>query len=185
MAEDTEVQTEAVQAETAAAEQTQPVAPGEKAERVYKQAEVEAMIRDRLAGANRKAEEAAKKAAADAEAKALKEQGEFKTLFERTQAELEAERSRAKALELASMKRDIAAKVGLPAGLAARLQGDDEATLEADAKQLLDSLPKPSAPNINAASGSNGAAPADSLYGGMTESEFAAVYGVNPRYLKQ
>lgn len=163
-----------------------PDATGQQAARTFSQAEVDALIKDRLDRASRKADEAAKKAAADAEAKALKEQGEFKTLFERTQAELEAERARAKALELESMRRDIAARVGLPAGLASRLQGSDEAALEADAKLLLDSLPKPAAPNINAASGSSGVTPASTnLYGGMTEQEFAAVYGINPRYLKQ
>ena len=45
-------------------EHAQPDATGEKAERVYKQSEVEALIRDRLANMQRKADEAAKKAAA-------------------------------------------------------------------------------------------------------------------------
>ena len=166
------------------AEQAQPDATGEKAERVYTKAEVEALVRDRLANTQRKSDEAAKRAAADAEAKVLAEQGKYKELFERQQAELDATRAQAKALELAALKRDVAAEVGLPPALAARLQGDDAEALKADAAALLAAMPKPAPPNLNSAPGaSNGGGrtvPSD------TEIEhMAARLGVSPKYAKQ
>lgn len=48
-----------------------------------------------------------------------------------------------KATELKDRKRAIADKVGLPAVLASRLQGETEEELEVDAKALLETLPKP------------------------------------------
>jgi hypothetical protein len=154
-------------AQTPTTEQAQPDATGEKAERTFKQSEVEALVRDRLASAQRKADEAAKKAAADAEAKALKEQGEYKTLYEKLQAELEQERTRAKALEVAGMRRDVAARLQLPVGLVDRLRGETMEDIEADAAALLAALPKPTAPNINAGNGSG--AGGATLPGGLTE----------------
>jgi hypothetical protein len=147
-------------------EQAQPDATGEKAERTFTKAEVEALVRDRLASSERKSAEAAKKAAADAEAKTLKEQGEYKTLYEKMQAELEQERQRAKALELAGLRRDVAARRNLPAGLVDRLRGETEQEIDADAEALLAALPKPAAPNINAGDAS---AASPKLPGGMTE----------------
>ena len=164
--------------------QAQPDATGEKAERVYTKAEVEALVRDRLAGAQRKAEEAAKKAATDAEAKALAEQGKYKELADSLQAELAATKAQAKALELAALKRDVAAEVGLPAALAARLQGEDADAIRADAVALLAAMPKPQAPNLNSAQGAN-AAPANAKYGGLTEQEFTSIFGINPKYVNQ
>lgn len=172
------------QAQDGAAVQAQPDEPGKQAERVYTKAEVEALVRDRLAGAKRTAEEQAKKAAAEAEAKALAEQGRYKELFEKQQAELDAERQRAKALELAALKRDIAAEVGLPAALAARLQGEDAEALKADAQALIAAMPKPTAPNLNSAQGANGA-PSNTKFGGLSEQEFASIFGVNPKYVSQ
>lgn len=157
-------------------EQAQPDATGEKAERMFTKAEVEALVRDRLAGAQRKADEQAAKARADAEAKALREQGEYKTLYEKLQAELDAERQRTRELELAGLRRDVAAKFQLPDGLARRLQGETLEELEADAQDLLAAIPKPQAPNINA-----GNAPANvgvSHLGGLSPQEFAARFGV-------
>lgn len=164
-----------------------PGEPGQQAERTFKQSEVEALIRDRLASAQRKADEAVKKAAADAEAKALIEQGKFKELYEAAEEKTRQAEQRAHDLEMAQLRAAVAARVGIPVAFASRLQGDDEATLEADAKQLLAALPKPSAPNINAAPGAGVANQGQplALYGGMTEAEFAATYGVNPAYMKQ
>ena len=65
------------------------------------------------------------------------------------------------------------------------LQGDDDAALRADAAALMAALPKPAAPNINAASGgTNGA----QLVGGMTEEQLreqATRLGVNPEYYRK
>ena len=112
-----------------------------------------------------------------AEAERLKEQGEYQKLFEKAQADLEAERTRARALELAGMRRDVAAKFQLPDGLAKRLQGETLEDLEKDAQDLLASIPKPAAPNINAG---NAPTPGQSqnYLGGLTKQEFAARFGV-------
>ena len=164
---------------------TTPEATGEKAVKTFTQAEVDALIKERLTRAERKAAEQTEAARKSAEAESLKQQGEYKALYERAQAEAQAAQERAKALELATLKRDIATRIGLPAGLAARLQGDDEAAIEADAKAMLELLPKPAAPNINAASGTGGVQPGTQLYGGLTEQEFASIYGVDPKYLNK
>lgn len=55
-------------------------------------------------------------------------------------AELEA---RLKAAERASTAQTIAAKVGLPAAFADRLKGETPDEMEADAKAILEALPKP------------------------------------------
>lgn len=83
------------------------------------------------------------KAREAAEAQRLKEAGEWKALAERAQADAERAQAQAKALELAMLRKDIATKVGLPAVLIDRLQGDTPETIEADAKALIESLPKP------------------------------------------
>ncbi len=58
-------------------------------------------------------------------------------------AELEA---KLKAYERTEAQRKVAEKVGLPAALATRLQGETPEELEADAKTLLETLPKPAKP---------------------------------------
>lgn len=68
--------------------------------------------------------------------------------------ELEA---KLKAYERTEAQRAVAEKVGLPAVLATRLQGETPEELEADAKALLETLPKPTkpAPGINATNPGN------------------------------
>lgn len=73
-----------------------------KTEKTFTQAELDAIVKDRLERAQRKAQETEAKARADAEAKALAEQGEFKTLAEqRAQriAELEQATEASKSVE--------------------------------------------------------------------------------------
>jgi ATPase subunit of ABC transporter with duplicated ATPase domains len=53
----------------------------------------------------------------------------------------EAEAAR-KAAEVAALRTRIGAEKGLPAALVARLQGDDEDAIAADADELLKSIPK-------------------------------------------
>lgn len=177
MAEEQQQGTEQEAQETTP-EQAQPDATGEKAERVFTKAEVEALVRDRLASAQRKAEEAAKKAQADAERKAAEQQGEYQKLYERAAAELEAERQRSKALELAGLRRDVAAKHQLPAALVDRLRGETLEELDADAQELVKALPKPTAPDINAGQGVQKGS--QNFLGGLSTQEFAARFGVRP-----
>ena len=125
----------------------------------------------------------ASKTQADAERKAAEEQGKFKELYEKALNEAETERTARQELSLATMKKEIARTVGLPASLAARLQGTDEESLTIDAKAILAELPKPAAPNINSGAGV-GAAPVAGQMSAAQKAELAAIYGVNPAYLQ-
>lgn len=84
--------------------------------------------------------EAEKQAKADAEL----------TEMERLKKQLDELNATNTALQLGALKRQIAAEVGLPDALAARLQGDDADAIKADAEALLATLPKaaPTAPSI-------------------------------------
>jgi hypothetical protein len=157
-------------------------APGQQAvtPATFTQADVDRIVKERLAKAQSKAEEATRKAAADAEAKTLAEQGEFKRLYEKLQADFQAQAERVAAMERQRTQGEIASKLGLPASLASRLQGATPEEMEADAKALLDALPKPTAPNINPTPGGVNS----TQLGAADAAELAAIYGVNPKYLK-
>lgn len=90
--------------------------------------------------------EAQLKAAADqqaaAEAERLKEQGAWKDLAEKRAADLDAAQRELESLRLTMMRRDVAAKVGLPSALIDRLVGSTPEELEADAQQLMAAMPK-------------------------------------------
>jgi hypothetical protein len=142
--------------------------PGTKTEaaKTFTQTELDAIVTERLQRAQRKAEEATAKARTEAERKAQEEQGQFQKLAESLKAELEQERQARKAAELAGLRRDVAARRNLPAGLVDRLRGETEQEIDADAEALLAALPKPAAPNINAGDVSS---KTPSLPGGITE----------------
>lgn len=156
---------------------TQPDATGAKSERVFTQSELENIVRERLQREQRKATEAADKARIEAERRAAEEQGQFQKLAESLKAELDAEKARAKAFEVAAFRKDAAAKHSLPAAFADRLRGETAEEIDADAAELVKALPKPTAPNINAGNANgNGSAPA--WLGGLSAQEFAARFGV-------
>lgn len=142
--------------------------PGQKTEaaKTFTQEQVDALIKDRLQREARKAEEAATKARTEAERKAAEEQGEFRKLAESLKAELEQERQRARTLEIAGIRRDVASRLNLPAGLVDRLRGDTEDEITADAQALIAALPKPPPPNINAG---DAAGAGKTLPAGLTE----------------
>ena len=128
---------------------------------------------------------AKKKAESDAQAaerKVAEEQGKFKELYEAAVAKQEAAEAKAKGLELDALKTKVAAAVKLPAGLAARLQGETEEELTEDAKLLAASLPKPSfETDAGKGTGGDGGVPE------MTDAEkqeFAAQLGVDPKYVE-
>lgn len=83
------------------------------------------------------------RAQTEAEEKRQTEQGEFKGLFEKAKTELDALKAQLKATELDALRARIGAEYGLPSQLAARLQGDDEATMRSDAETLKSALPAP------------------------------------------
>ena len=126
---------------------------GQTTDKIFAQADVDRIVKERLQREQGKAEQLAQKAREEAEAKALAEQGKYKELFEKQQADLQAAADRVKALELQTLRNNVATKVGLPAAFVDRLRGETEAEIEADAKSILAIIPKPTAPNINANSG--------------------------------
>ncbi len=160
--------------------------PGKETEqaRTFTQADLDRIVTERLGKEKARNEAAIKKAAEEAERKAAEEQGKYQELYTKVQADLEAERQRAHALEVAGIRRDVAQRHNLPAALVDRLRGEDEATIEADAKELLKALPKPAAPDINAGSGAVAqGAGGKSYLGGLSEQEFAVRFGVRPDLL--
>jgi hypothetical protein len=151
-------------------------------ERTFTQQDVDRIIADRLVKERTKADAQAAKAREDAERKAAEEQGEFRKLYEKAQQQITETEARLKAAEIASIKRDVAARLNMPVALASRLQGEDESAIEADAKELMAALPKPAAPNINSSAGT-GNAPRVNLPAGITEASLrdqAVRLGVNP-----
>jgi hypothetical protein len=108
----------------------------------FTQADVDRIVKERLQREQARSVEAAQKAAAAAEAKALAEQGDYKKLYEKAQADAAATAARIKAMELESLRSTIGRKLGLPETLHGRIQGEDEAAIEADANALLAALPQ-------------------------------------------
>jgi hypothetical protein len=98
------------------------------------------------------------------------------TEAERAQAALSEAQKRAEAAERNALRASVALRKGLPANLASRLQGDDEAALEADADDLLSMVPastEPRAPRMDPSQGSSSAKP-----GGLEpRDQFAALMG--------
>lgn len=77
----------------------------------------------------------AEKAQADAEAKRLAEQGEYKALYEKAQADAQAAAARLAQVEHDQQRRDAAQAAGIPQ-LWQRLQGDTPEALAEDAQAL-------------------------------------------------
>lgn len=170
--------------------QTEPATPAEAQTTDTQQPEQEHMIPksrfDEINNRLKKMEsEAAKaeKARQEAERKALEEQNRFKELYEQEKAEREKALAEMTALQQQNMRRDIAAKVGLPPTLALRLQGTTEEEIEADAKQLLSVIPKAPVPSLDGRAGGGKAGKPD-----ITEDEIkeqAARLGVSYEHLKK
>jgi membrane protein involved in colicin uptake len=88
---------------------------------------------------------------------------------ERQQAALAEAQQRADKAERDALRASVALRKGLPANLAARLQGDDEASLEADADELLTLVqkdttaraPRPDSSQGSSARGSSTTSPRD------------------------
>lgn len=152
------------------------------ATQTFTQADVDRIVKERLQRADAKAQTLAAKAKQEAEAAALAEQGKFKELYEKLKADNDAAQQRIKQMEIEALRTTVGGKVGLPEALFSRIQGDTEEAIEADAKALLAALPKPAAPNINSAGG--GEKPNDAALIAAQANELAAIYGVNPKYLK-
>ena len=90
--------------------------------------------------ARRKKLEAFEKAEADRKQAELSE-------VEKIQAQLKEAQERAAKLERENAQRAAAEKTGLPLAFASRIQGETPKEMEADAKTLLEAMPKPQPPD--------------------------------------
>lgn len=121
-------------------EHTQPDQSGEVAK--FTQSQLDAIIKDRLAREEKKRAEISDKAKKEATEQELKEKQEWQKIAEAKEAEAKTLQQQLEALNRKQLQADIAAKIGLPSTLASRLQGNTAEELEADAKALLETLPK-------------------------------------------
>lgn len=125
-----------------------------------------AIMQKALKDANREAADRRKKLEAYETAEKQRQEAEMSETdkLKRALEEREAELNR---LQLDNLKRAIAQETGLPPALATRLQGSTEDELKADAKALLETIPKaaPNAPKLGATNPGGGAS------GGETEAQ--------------
>lgn len=133
--------------------------PAPKAEeKTFTQAELDAILKDRL-DRDRKAREAqSQKEKDDAEAERLRQQGEFQKIAENEKARADKAEAELKQERFNALRARVAADHKLPPEWATRLIGEDEAALAEDAKALAKTLvpqtpvpgaspsPKPSGP---------------------------------------
>lgn len=160
---------------TPTTEQAQPTstATEKTGGRAYTEAEVEQIIKERVDRERSKREQAAKEAAEKAKAEEAAKQGDFEKLLKLREQELEDVRKALKVKEREDMRRAAAEKVGLPAALVSRLVGDTAEELEADAKKLLDALPKAPRPQP----GPIPTNPANAEKGETTSQRLARIHG--------
>lgn len=150
--------------------------------RTFTQADLDRIIKDRLDKERSKSEQAQAKAKADAETQALAEQGKYKEIADKLQADLQAAQAAAKANEIKMLQMKVAGETKLPAAFAELLKGDNADEMTAHAQALLAAMPKPAAPDVNASNGAGGAPGAGQL-DEARKAEIAAAYGVNPKLM--
>lgn len=157
---------------------------GEETVKTFTQADVDRILAERLSRAEAKTKAETEKAKAEAERQALESKGKYEELYKAEKARADAAAAQAQAERLANLRERIGRANGLPEALAARLQGEDEESLSADAKALAALMPKPTAPNINAAPG-NGAAPVPGQISEAQRIAEAITLGVDPKFYKR
>ena len=139
---------------------------------------------EKLRGEIKELKVKAKKADELTEAEQKRKEAEM-TELQKKQAELDKINAELKALRLTEMRRAAAVKTGLPLAFAERLKGETPEELEADAKLLLEALPKaPQTPKIEPTSPGPGAGVGETI-----AQRRARIYGSNvdpldPNYAK-
>lgn len=126
--------------------------PQSTPDRTFTQAELDAIVKDRLERQKRASEAATEKAKKDAEAAVLAQQGEFKALAEQRQAELDVIKPKAdqvESLEAALHALLETQKAGLPKPILALLNKLPATEQASYLKDNAAELRKPVAPEIN------------------------------------
>lgn len=134
--------------------------PAPKAdEKTFTQAELNAIVKDRLDRERKAAQEKADADKKAAEEEQAKQQGEWQKLAEQRAADLEKLQAELTKRDYDALRARVAAENHLPAAWAVRLVGDDEAALTLDAKELAKTL-VPAAPVPGASPSPKPAGPA-------------------------
>lgn len=168
---DTETDTVETETVTTTAPETETV-KGE----VFDAARAMATI-EKLRAENRALKPLARQAEELTQAEQKRKEAEM-TELQKLQAELEKERAERKALMLTEMRRAAAIKVELPLVFADRLKGETPEELEADAKVILEALPKaPKPPAIGATNPGAGAS-----QGETAEQQLARIHGKSANF---
>ena len=125
----------------------------------YTQQDIDRIVGERLAREKAKSDKAVAEAKAESERKQLEEQNEFKTLYEKSQLELEDIRNQAQAERLNAKKQSLLLEAGYPADKLADLldfiKGDDEEAVKASVEKLIRVAPPKALPIDPAVSGGN------------------------------
>ena len=156
----------------------------------YTKDEMESIVRDRLERDRKLREKEQEKRAAELEKKQLAENAKWQELAEKTQAELAATRADAERLERVSAVVTAMYETrlkSLPAPLrkaveSLPVQDPLDRMQWLDANEALFTQAQ-AVPDINAGSGGGSKPSPDISLGGLDPQEFAARYGVDPRYL--
>lgn len=126
------------------------------ADKTFTQAELEAIIADRLAREKRKADEKAENARKEAERKALEEQGKYKDMYEQLQKDLDAQ----KVANLEAKKEAMLLGAGYTKEQADRykkyLAGSDEVELGTALEALKADIPPNATNYVDPANAGNG-----------------------------
>jgi hypothetical protein len=130
--------------------------PGDEPDKRFTQAELEEIVKKRLERERRKAEELLAKEREEAERKKLEEQNEFKSLYEKTQIELEQIRKDAEGAKLEAAKTNLLASAGYTGEQLERVRkyvvGTNEEELTASLEELIQDIPPKSGgvdPSVN------------------------------------
>ena len=128
-------------------EKPETAAPDAKSSETPEQLKAELeTLRKALKEANREAADRRKKLDAIEEAENKRKEAEL-TEAQKLKKTLDETVNELATLKANELKRKVGAKHNLPEALAIRLQGATEEELDADAKQVLDALPKPAKPS--------------------------------------
>ena len=122
----------------------------------FTQAELDAIVRDRLAREKANREKAEKETREKAEADALAKNQEWEKLAAQREKELNDIKADNERLQTEGMQRKAAEAAGLPSIFADRIRGGTAEEMEADAKALLEAMPKKPAANSGASTNPSG-----------------------------
>lgn len=126
--------------------------------KLFSQADLDRIVKERLQEEQKRAERKLSDAQKQADDAKLREQGEFKTLADQYKARVEELEVEIKRKERESLCLKIASEEKLPADLAPRLMGDDEAAIRVDAQRLFKLMAPPTPPNAQGGKQGNGSA---------------------------